>query len=316
MSEANNNINYLDSQSNFTSLNQPGNEQKLASETLSQPITNYSHYPTDDLVPLESFQLKNAKVEESVELKMDWQKIALKLREYNRKLLKNVFRLEQELADIDNKYNKYVEKSQTSDVLVAQQAEEIKTYQEQISQLNQQIDDQETIISDLSQQYELSQQQTVQLEKECNFLQENYEQQANELATKTREVKELQTKIAQQQRYALQYKAELKRYQDKTTISSVSSPDPVISPKVSYSNNRSIKPWSTSTIKDPKVSLPQTAKIEPSQPTPTVQKTEDIAPWSAPLSQPKSDQSTVNSSSKAKSQSLAAVDLPSFPRSR
>ncbi|BAZ45518.1 hypothetical protein NIES4102_25420 [Chondrocystis sp. NIES-4102] len=316
MSEANNNTNYLDSQSNFTSLNQPGNEQKLATETVSQPITNHSRYLSEDIIPLESFQIKNAKAEESLELKMDWQKIALKLREYNRKLLKNVFRLEQELADIDNKYNKYVEKSQTSDVLVAQQAEEIKTYQEQISQLNQQIDEQEITINDLSQQYELSQQQTVQLEKECSLLQQDYEKQATELAAKGREVKELQTKICQQQRYALQYKAELKRYQEKTTISSVSSPDPVITPKVSYSNNRSIKPWSTSTIRDPKISLPQTAKIEPLQPTPTVQKTEDIAPWSAPLSQQKSEQSTVNSASKAKSQSLAAVDLPSFPRSR
>ena len=55
--------------------------------------------------------------------KMNWQRVAHKLREYNRKLLKKVFRLEQELAEIDNKFNKYVEKSQNNDALLVQQAE-------------------------------------------------------------------------------------------------------------------------------------------------------------------------------------------------
>lgn len=317
MSEANNNTNNLDSQSHCANLNNSENKQELATETASQPVIDDSPLTNNDIIPLESIQIKYAKAksEESLDPKMDWQKVALKLREYNRKLLKNVFRLEQELADIDNKYNKYIEKSQTSDLLVAQQAEEIKTYQEQISLLNQQVDGQEIIINDLSQQYELSQQQTVNLEKEYSLLQENYDKQANELAAKVKEAKELQTRLSQQQRYALQYKAELKRHQEKALTNSVSSPEPVISHRKSYSNNRSIKPWSTSSMRDPKISLPQTAKIEPLQPLPTAQKTGDIAPWSAPISQPLSEQSTVKAASKAKPQSLAAVDLPSFPRS-
>ena len=133
---------------------------------------------------------------------MNWQKVAHKLREYNRKLLKKVFRLEQELADIDNKFSKYIEKSRSSDVLVANQEKELKKHQEQaesferqLSTLKAAIDSKETDIANLSQQYKLSQQQTAQLERDCTLLQENYNHQTYELITKEQDIKELQGKI-------------------------------------------------------------------------------------------------------------------------
>jgi chromosome segregation ATPase len=331
MSEANNHATSFNSQSNFESVDQSPNEQQQKVTETSHCDTAKSYLPLDTVAHPEVSQLKDAeKIESEASLgqKMNWQKVAHKLREYNRKLLKQVFRLEQELAEIDNKYNKYVEKSQTSDLLVAQQAEEIKTYQEQIAAMSQQltnsqqqIESRETVISNLSQQYELSQKQTAQLERECTLLQENYAQQACELAAKVKETKELQTKLNQQQRYALQYKAELKRQIDKPPVLSTVISEPVVSHSQSYANNRSIKPWSTSRIPEPKISLPQTAKIErePLQPSLKIsQKAGEIDTWSSVVDHHQVNQPAVKSTQKQKQQkpqSLAAVDLPTFPRS-
>jgi hypothetical protein len=331
MSEANNHATSFNSQSNFESVEQSPNEQQQKVTEIGHCDTPKSYLPLDTAADPEIPQLKDAeKIESEASLgqKMNWQKVAHKLREYNRKLLKKVFRLEQELAEIDNKYNKYVEKSQTSDLLVAQQAEEIKTYQEQMAAMSQQltnsqeqIDSREIVINNLSQQYELSQKQTAQLERECTLLQETHAQQACELAAKVKETKELQTKLNQQQRYALQYKAELKRQIDKPPVVSTIISQPVASHSHSYANNRSIKPWSTSRIPEPKITLPQTAKIESEQLQPSVkisQKTGEIASWSSVIDHHQVNQSSVKSTQKQKQQkpqSLAAVDLPTFPRS-
>ncbi len=331
MSEANNHATSFNSQSNFESVDQSPNEQQQKVTETSHCDTAKSYLPLDTVAHPEASQLKDAeKIESEASLgqKMNWHKVAHKLREYNRKLLKKVFRLEQELAEIDNKYNKYVEKSQTSDLLVAQQAEEIKTYQEQIAAMSQQltnsqqqIESRETVISNLSQQYELSQKQTAQLERECTLLQENYAQQACELAAKVKETKELQTKLNQQQRYALQYKAELKRQIDKPPVLNTVISEPLVSHSPSYANNRSIKPWSTSRIPEPKISLPQTAKIErePLQPSLKIsQKAGEINTWSSVVDHHQVNQPAVKSTQKQKQQkpqSLAAVDLPTFPRS-
>jgi chromosome segregation ATPase len=323
MSEANNNATSFNSPFNSESVEQFQNDQqKEVMETFIQLGTEKDYLSSDTVANLEVPQLKDTEKidsESSSCQKMNWQKVAHKLREYNRKLLKKVFRLEQEIAEIDNKYNKYVEKSRTSDVLVAQQAEEIQTYQEQIASLNQQIDSKTTIVSELSQQYESSQQQTAQLERECTLLQESYAQQACELAAKVKETKELQAKLHQQQRYAMQYKAELQRHLEKSTVVSVSIPEPVATYSQSYANNRSIKPWSTTKIPEPKISLPQTVKVEhkPLQPSLKMsQKAGEIATWSAStVSQQQEKQSVVKSTQKHKPQSLAAVDLPTFPRS-
>lgn len=334
MSEANNHATSFNFQSNFESVDQSQNEQQQkVTKTVSQSPPENSYLPLNTATNLQESQLKDAeKIESEASLcqKMDWQKVAHKLREYNRKLLKKVFRLEQELAEIDNKYNKYVEKSRTSDVLVAQQAEEIETYQEQIATFNQQladsqeqcqqqIDSRETRISNLAHQYELNQKQTAQLERECALLQENYNQQACELAAKVKEIKELQTKLNLQQRYALQYKTELKRHLEQpSVIVSTSIPEPVASHSKTYVDNRSIKPWSTPRIPEPKIALPQTAKLErePLQPSLKIsQKTGEIATWSASIAHQQVNQPAVKSTTKQKPQSLAAVDLPTFPRS-
>lgn len=272
-------------------------------------------------LPLDSSNNPTNQNSESTQ-KMDWQKVAHKLREHNRKLYKNIFRLEQELADLDNKFNKYVEKSQNSDLLLAQQAEEIKNYQENVALLTQhlttsqkQIEDKELSFERLSAQYQLSQKQTAQLERECTMLQESYNRQGFELASKERENQELQAQLSQHQQNALQKEAELKRYREVEASRKKASTS-----QYSYPHNRYIKPWSATAIPEPKITFPQprskpaTAK----KPGDTIEIAAKIATRSTTTQQQTEKNKTAAKSTQStksnKPQSLAAVDLPTFPR--
>ena len=260
--------------------------------------------------------------EDSVQ-KMNWQKVAHKLREHNRRLYKQVFRLEQDLAEITNKFDKYLEKSKSSDLLMAHQAEEIKSYQENMALFSQQlasdrqeIDSKKVAIEQLSQQYELSQKQIAELERECTLLQEKHNNQAYDLIAKERENQELQTELEQQQQTILKYEAELKRERE----AEVSSKDRANRHK-NYPHNRYIQPWSITTIAEPKISLPKT-KLQPLkakqiETKTTIKTPAEVVSYSTSAAR-KTDKSetTKTTSQSKKPQSLAAVDLPTFPRPR
>ena len=336
MSEANQNTTSFDSESGWdnqsdpsiSGVHNPTESKNQVTEINSESVSENDSFLPEDIANLEASQgteYSSTNNSASSPQKMNWQKIAHKLREYNRKLIKKVFRLEQELADIDNKFSKYVEKSQNSDLLLAHQAEEIESYQEnlalltqQLASSQQQIDSQELIIQGISEQLELSQRQAAQLERECTSLQEKYNHQAFELVIKERENQELQSQLNQQQQNALQREAELKKYPKAET----SRKEKATSRHQNYPHNRYIQPWSTSTIPEPKIALPrnksQITKVEARdiKTSETIKTAAKIATWSAStVSNQKADKSkTAKSSQGKKPQSLAAIDLPTFPR--
>ena len=218
---------------NEANKNAPGNAQNNPELEQAQGLNRQS---SDLSLESKACQAKlseqNSSVcSESQEQKMDWQRVAHKLREYNRKLLKQVFRLEQDLAEVENKFNKQIDKARSSDLLVAQQAEEIKSYQEQIAKFERKSDrklaklqqvatTQSNALNNLTQQYELAQQQTARIERDCVALQSDCNNKIYELTIKEREIKDLKAKLSQQQRYAIQHKAELERYKEVTAKSS------------------------------------------------------------------------------------------------
>ena len=333
MSEANNNATSFDSQSSSEFFPVANNNhiepQDKVKDVVSKPVEGDAYLASDNsskIVPLAEASNQNQEHDESSVQNMNWQKVAHKLREYNRKLLKKVFRLEQELTEIDNQFNECVEKSRNSDLLVAQQAEEIRKSQEKIALLNQQIassqnqvQTQEAIITNLSQKFELSQKQTAHLERECALLQETYNQKTYELANKGKEIKELHNKLSQQQRYALQYKADLQRHLEKVATS---DEETVLRSRHHAISNRSIKSWSASTS-ETKISLPQTQPQSTHikrrivvQASETVKTAAEIATWSTTSASSSSEvsQPVAKSARSKKPQSLAAVDLPTFPR--
>ena len=254
-----------------------------------------------------------SKLKESVQ-KMNWKQVAHKLREHNRKLYKQVFRLEQELAEITNKFNKYVEKCKSNDLLMAHQAEEIKSYQESVALFSQQLaserqetNGQKTVIEQLSQQHELSQKQTAQLERECTLLQEKYNNQAYDLITKEKENQELKIELERQQQIVAEYEAKQKRDREAET----SNKDKANRNK-NYPHNRYIQPWSISGIPE-KISLPKT-KVQPlkAKQTEITASSEVATPSKSANNQ--ADRSNTAKSTSKKPQSLAAVELPTFPR--
>lgn len=333
MNEANNNAFSVDSESHIESISTSKNQIEDV-QTASESSIESSHLLADNTVISEKQQLQNAKSvssSESTEQKMNWQKVAHKLREYNRKLLKKVFRLEQDLAEIENKFNKQTEKSRSSDLLVAKQAEEIEAFQEVIADFERKIhqksssfqiliDQQETVIDNLSLQYELSQKQAAQIERECALLQENHNNKVYELTTKEQEIKDLKSKLSQQQRYTIQYKAELKRLKEQIKVR-----EPIKTTPTSQDNSfnkLSIKPWSVAATPETKIALPKTklpANISKQalNNSETVKAAAEIATWSASevvRQEIVKSKDKVKSSPGKKPQSLAAVDLPTFPR--
>jgi predicted nucleic acid-binding Zn-ribbon protein len=324
MHEANQNTNSFDAEATFS----PQGDRLLQNqrEFVRESTINEDNSPEHCSSPIkEVTQKTDSAANESSTGIMDWQKVAHKLREYNRKLLKKVFRLEQELAEIDNKFNKYVEKSQNSDVLLARQAEELESYQEKVALLlkqlagsQQQVENQELLINQVSQQHELSQQQTAQLERECTLLQEKYNQKAFELASKEQESERLKQELSQQQHSVLQQEAKLKTYQE-----AASRKEKAVSRNQNYPHNRFIQPWSSSIIPEPKIALPKNKSQSTKVPktlgntAETIKTATKIATWSATtVASHKAEQTQVATkpNQSKKPQSLAAVDLPTFPR--
>ena len=153
---------------------------------------------------------------------IDWQQLAHKLREHNRKLLKKVFNLEQNLIDLTNQVQQHQEIARQEELTITEQSEKLNHSQEEIADLSKQIDkqsqeikSQEVLIKNLSLQLKAAQQQTAKLERECAVVQENYNQKNYELSSLTEQKEELQSRLYRQQQQTLHYKAALEKYSAK-----------------------------------------------------------------------------------------------------
>ena len=316
MSEVNHNATSFNSESILSDQSERTVEQNEVTETVSGSVVE-KHLSAPE-VARQTTEADNAATAsaEPLSRKMDWQKEAHKLRGHNRKLYKKIVRLEQELDELDHKFNKYVEKSQNSDLFLAQQAEEIKQYQENIALLTQQlatsqeqVEERDCNIKQVSEQHELSQNQTAQLEREHASLQEKYDRQTLKLVAKDRENQELQVQLSQQQQMVLLQEAELKRYQKAEASRKQAS-----SRQKNYPHNKYIQPWTTSAIAEPKIALP---KSKLAQTRTATTKAANIATKSAVIPsrlEAKISSKVSNTTKGKKPQSLAAVELPSFPK--
>jgi hypothetical protein len=249
------------------------------------------------------------------EKKIDWHKLAHKLREHNRQLLKKIFKLEQEIADTSNRLQEQITRSRNTDLLIAQQAEELNHHQEEISHLVQELEtsqqekhSQQILIESLSQQLTTHQERVAQLERDCAILQENYHQKTQELILKGQQAKELHARLHRQQRYTLQYKAALDKYVDISLGNN--NKDLNISNSSFLMEPQPIKPWSVveeqeNSENNPKINnLPQPLPNSTNSDINTKQPPESN--WPSPVIAPGNNDK--------KPKSLAAVELPNFPR--
>ena len=175
--------------------------------------------PNFDTQSKTSPQAKESSVKASDCHNIDWQQLAHKLREHNRKLLKKVFNLEQNLIDVTNQVQEHQEIARQEELTITEQTEKLNHSQEEIADLSQQlekkqqeINSQEVLIQNLSLQLKAAQEQTARLERECAVVQENYNQKNYELSNLTEQKEELESRLYRQQQQALNYKAALEKY--------------------------------------------------------------------------------------------------------
>ena len=249
---------------------------------------------------------------------IDWHKLAHKLREHNRKLLKKVFHLEQEVAETNDRIKEYKLRSQSTDMLIAQQAEEINHDREEIARLiqeletsQQEIHGQKVLVDSLNKQLETANENFARLERECALLQEKHNKQTHDLSLKNQQVEELSARLNRQQRYTLQYKAALDKYLD------VNSSSPLAETKINSDllpiHPQPIQAWSqfqatkeTSTIKSSNLGIQKENSPRESE-LKLISKNSKEANWPSPLI------NTADNNKKPKS--LAAVELPKFEHS-
>lgn len=214
------------------------------------------------------------------EKEINLQKFAHKLREHNRKLLKKVFQLEQEIIESNQALEEQRKISQNHYLCVAKQAEKINQYQEENSELLQQLaadrqknHSQKAMVANLNQQLESSQQKASKLEKDYAELQAVSHATNSELLDKQQQIQELTNRLNRQKQYLLEPKN-----------SNYEKPA-----------SQPIKAWSANSIETtPLKTTALASELEPP-------KTPD---WPAPAI----------AKNLTPNKSLAAVKLPQFPR--
>ncbi|VEP13573.1 conserved hypothetical protein [Hyella patelloides LEGE 07179] len=148
------------------------------------------------------------------EKEIDWHKLAHKLREHNRKLLKKVFQLEQEVLESNQALEEQKKISQSHGLYAAKQAEKINQYQEEIAEMlqiiatyEQESQSKQSTLKKLFQQLECSETKVTQLEKDYACLEAANKVKNSEVLEQKQQIKELSNRFHRQQQYFLQHKA-------------------------------------------------------------------------------------------------------------
>ncbi len=97
------------------------------------------------------------------------------------------------------------------DTLIAQQEEERKQIQAQLAASQQDTQRQQLQLETLTEQLEAAQKRVVQLEQECALLKDDAQEKTQQLQTSEKHIRELLARLQRQQRYTLQYKADLEK---------------------------------------------------------------------------------------------------------
>lgn len=314
--------------SETNNLNQPGNSDSDTQSGSNTEMNNHANSAENTVVNSANLaaengdtsanlsppvlEQKNNSPETQKTQNIDWHKLAHKLREHNRKLLKKVFHLEQEVAETNNRINEHKVRSQSTDMLIAQQAEEINHNQEEIAHLiqeletsQQEVHTQNVLVESLSKQLEKANENFAQLERDCALLQEKDNQQTHNLLIKTQQLQELSARLNRQQRYTLQYKAALDNYLDVASSGHVA--ETKVDGDLLHTHPQPIQAWSqlqanqeTSTIKSSNLGIHLEPELQPT----TKNHKEN---WPSPII------TSVDNDKKPKS--LAAVELPTFQHS-
>ncbi len=302
--------------SNHISALESAVDSQLTENNENSPPTVSQNSQQEEQQGQDKSQLSSeSKPVDSNQKNIDWQKLAHKLREHNRKLLKRVFILEQEVAEAQNRCQEQNDQFLTNNLLFEKQTETLNAHQEEVARLLQEVEnsqqklqEQQVLTKDLAQELEMAQQETAKIERECTKLQDSNSEKDYQILVTKKQVQELQNRLDRQQQNTIKYRAALEKY-----ISTGDLPQQTV-PSSSFpqiSKSEPIKSWSETQTQQPSVSPDLLTVAEKSELSSV--ETQKIASsknnnsnWPAP------EIAVANKENQPKS--IAAVKLPSFPR--
>jgi hypothetical protein len=185
----------------------------------------------------------------------DWFALAQKMRQRNHRLHEQVTQLRQALKEKQEALHLEVMRSRDQEAIIAQQVEDMNAVQEQLARLfhalessHQAAQRQQILIETLSEQLQSSQERVAQLERECAFTQQRYNEQSHQLLQAANTCRELRTRLYRQQQQALQFKVALEKSLEMTASSNAGGqqqPQVKGNTTISYIHKaQPIPPWS------------------------------------------------------------------------
>ena len=133
-------------------------------------------------------------------------------------LLQEISVYKQTLSEAERQIEGQARRSQSTDQLIAQQAEELSKVQEHLAYTvaefqvyQEESQRQQFQVETLAQNSATSQSRTAELERECSLLQENCEEKGHQIKVLEQQLEEVRARLQRQQRYAIQYKTALEQ---------------------------------------------------------------------------------------------------------
>lgn len=133
-------------------------------------------------------------------------------------LLQEISVYKQALGEAERQIEAQARRSQSTDQLIAQQAEELNKVQEHLAYTvaefqvyQEESQRQQFQVETLAQNSAKSQSRTAELERECSLLQENCEEKGHQIKVLEQQLEEVRARLQRQQRYAIQYKTALEQ---------------------------------------------------------------------------------------------------------
>jgi hypothetical protein len=133
-------------------------------------------------------------------------------------LLQEILVYKEAITEAERQLEAKTRRSQSTDQLIAQQAEELSKVQEHLAytvaefQVYQEESQRQQLqVETLTAKSATSQARTAELERECSLLQENCEEKGHQIKVLEQQLEEVRTRLQRQQRYAIQYKTALEQ---------------------------------------------------------------------------------------------------------
>lgn len=240
-------------------------------------------------------------------------------------LQQKVQTLELALAEAEQQLLEQDQRTQSHDDLKQQQAQALKTTQEQLAHTvadltvyQQEAQRQQFQVETLAEDLARSQQRAQQLEQECQRLRQDQILQSQQVAALDHQTQDLQTRLQRQQRYTLQYKSALEQCLTQPNFqpsSDIATAVAALTGKISE-----IRPWSsTSVTTAPEKLEPQVSMAGTVGETGGTEATPEMVPMAEPTLAPDESplparpcRNTLSFSIQSKKITRQPIDLPRF----